>query len=245
MEWRDEGIVLGTRKHGETSVILEVMTRHHGRHLGLVRGGRSRRMQPLLQPGNHVSIHWWARLDEHMGAFQIEPLGFAAARLIESPIALYGIQLSACHLRLLPERDAHPGLYEILTLIIKHFDDVLIAAELILRLELILLEELGFGLDLRVCAATGAVDDLIYVSPKSGRAVSRQGGAPWADKLLRLPEFVINNQLRPSCLNDIEDAYQLTGFFLDRHVWEPRAQLPPESRTSFLNALNRLLSSTE
>lgn len=245
MEWRDEGIVLGTRKHGETSVILEVMTRHHGRHLGLVRGGRSRRMQPLLQPGNHVSIHWWARLDEHMGAFQIEPLGFAAARLIESPIALYGIQLAGCHLRLLPERDAHTGLYETLALIINHFDDAFTSGELLLRFELMLLEELGFGLDFRNCAATGAVDDLIYVSPKSGRAVSREGGAPWADKLLSLPEFVVSNQIRPSCLDDIQSAYKLTGFFLMRHVWEPRAQVPPEARAGFLNALNRLLNVTE
>lgn len=244
MEWRDEGIILGTKKHGESSVILEVMTRHHGRHLGLVRGGRSRRQQPLLQPGNHVSIHWWARLDEHMGAFQVEPLGFAAARLIESPIALYGIQLAACHLRLLPERDAHPGLYETLTLIINHFEDAFVFGELLLRFEMMMLEELGFGLDLRECAATGAVDDLIYVSPKSGRAVSRKGGAAWADKLLSLPEFVINSKTRPSCLHDIQDAYKLTGYFLMRHVWEPRAQMPPESRNSFLNALSRVLSVT-
>lgn len=241
MEWRDEGIILGTRKHGETSAIVEVMTRLHGRHLGLVRGGRSRRMQPLLQTGNHVDLTWWARLDEHMGAFQIEPLSFAAARLIETPVALYGIQLASAHLRLLPERDPQPGLYETLGLIIEHFDDPLSAGELLLRFEVMMLEELGFGLDLKTCAATGTSDDLIYVSPKSGRAVSRAGGAPWADKLLALPDFVASTKVRASCCDDITTAFRMTGYFLTRHVWEPRAQTPPDARAGFLSALERQL----
>lgn len=239
MEWRDEGIILGTRKHGETSAIVEVMTRSHGRHLGLVRGGRSRRMQPLLQAGNHVSLHWWARLDEHMGMYQLEALNFSAARLIESPVALYAMLLAASHLRLLPERDPHAVLYETLTLIIEHGDDAMSAGELLLRFELMLLEELGFGLDLKSCAATGTEENLIYVSPKSGRAVCAEAGAPWADKMLALPEFVKSNKLRPSCESEVFAGFRMTSYFLTRHVWEPRAIIPPESRDSFLTAIGR------
>ena len=107
MEWRDEGIILGTRRHGETSAILEVMTRAHGRHLGLVRGGRSRKQQPVLQAGNRVDLLWRARLDEHLGTFQAEALDLNAARLFDSAAAIYGLQTLAGHLRLLPERDPH------------------------------------------------------------------------------------------------------------------------------------------
>ena len=179
MEWRDEGIVLGTRKHGESSAILEVMTRAHGRHLGLVRGGRSRKQQPMLQAGNLVEIIWRARLDEHLGIFQAEPLELNAARLFDSASAIYAIQTLAAHLRLLPERDPHAALYEALKVMIGHLDEPVAAAELVVRFELLILEELGFGLDLLTCAATGAREDLAYVSPKSGRAVSRSAGRPW------------------------------------------------------------------
>ena len=173
MEWRDEGIILGTRKHGETSAILEVMTRAHGRHLGLVRGGRSRKQQPVLQPGNRVDLLWRARLDEHLGIFQAEAIEMNAARLMDSAVAVYGLQTMAAHLRLLPERDAHGGLYEALAVMISHLDDADAAGELVARFELLILDELGFGLDLSQCAATGSRQDLAYVSPKSGRAVSR------------------------------------------------------------------------
>src|SRR5690606_29728513 len=243
MEWRDEGIILGTRRHGETSAIVEVMTLMHGRHMGVVRGGRSRRMQPLLQPGNHVDLTWWARLDEYLGSFTIKPLSFAAARLIETPAALYGIQLAAAHLRLLPERDPHGGLYETLRLIIDHFDDAFAAGELLLRFEVMLLEELGFGLDLKACAATGSHENLIYVSPKSGRAVSADAGAPWADKLLPLPAFVNNTSIRPASYDELQRAFNMTGFFLMRHVWEPRGQTPPDARAGFLAALSRNMAS--
>ncbi len=155
MEWREEGIVLGVRRQGETSVVAEVMTRSRGRHLGLVRGGRSRRLQPVLQPGNTVDATWRARLDEHLGFMTVEPVTLRAARLMESAVGLYGIQLLAAHLRLLPERDAHPRLFDTLALIVEHLDDPVAAGSLILRFEIALLEELGFGLDLETCAATG------------------------------------------------------------------------------------------
>lgn len=241
MEWRDEGIILGTRKHGETSAILEVMTRAHGRHLGLVRGGRSRRMQPILQPGNRVDLVWWARLDEHLGAYQVEPIEMHAARLFDSACGVYGLQTVAAHLRLLPERDPHAGLYETLALLVGHLGDPAAAGELIVRFELLVLDELGFGLDLARCAATGQADDLAFVSPKSGRAVSREAGRPWADRMLPLPAFLRRGAgIRPD-LAAIEDAFRLSAFFFARHVYEPRGLDAPEARAGLIAALRKRL----
>jgi DNA repair protein RecO (recombination protein O) len=244
MEWQDEGIVLGARKHGETGAILEVMTRDHGRHLGLVRGGRSRKQQPVLQPGNRVSLTWRARLDEHLGTFQAEPLAFNAARLLESAAAVYGLLTLAAHLRLLPERDPHAGLYETLGIVIDHLDDPRSAAELVVRFELLVLDELGFGLDLTRCAATGRVDELVYVSPKTGRAVSREAGAPWQDKMLALPAFLRRGERDAADLAAVEAAFKLTGFFLTRHVYEPRAVAEPDARASFLAAVRKAFGAT-
>src|SRR5690606_17463378 len=159
-------IVLGIRRHGETSVIAEVMTRGRGRHLGLVRGGRSRAMQPVLQPGNSVEVSWRARLDEHLREFKVDPLELRAARLMESATAVYGVQAMAAVLRFLPERDPHPHLYDMFGLILGHLHEPADAGELFVRFELAVLNDLGFGLDLTECAATGARDDLCYVSPK-------------------------------------------------------------------------------
>ena len=245
MEWRDEGIILGTRKHGETSAILEVMTRAHGRHLGLVRGGRSRRMQPVLQPGNRVDLVWRARLDEHMGLYQVEPLELHAARLFDSACAVYGLQTLAAHLRLLPERDPHEGLYRTLALLVAHLDDPAAAGELIVRFELLVLDELGFGLDLARCAATGRGDDLAFVSPKSGRAVSREAGQPWADRMLPLPAFLRQGAgIRPD-LAAMEDAFRLAAFFFARHVYEPRGLEAPDARAGLIAALRKHLSHTQ
>lgn len=239
MEWRDEGIILGTRRHGETSAILEVMTRAHGRHLGLVRGGRSRKQQPVLQAGNRVDILWRARLDEHLGTFQVEALDLNAARLFDSAAAIYGLQTLAGHLRLLPERDPHERLYETLGLVIDHLDDPSAAGELVVRFEIMMLDELGFGLDLSECAATGVVADLAYVSPKSGRAVSRSAGEPWRDRMLVLPAFLLGGAGLRADATAIDDAFRLTGFFFSRHVYEPRGFDEPEARAAFLGALRR------
>jgi DNA repair protein RecO (recombination protein O) len=239
MEWRDEGIILGTRRHGETSAILEVMTGAHGRHLGLVRGGRGRRMQPLLQAGNRVELLWRARLDEHLGLFQVEPIELNAARLFDSAVAVFGLQTLAAHLRLLPERDPHRTLYETLGLVIGHLEDPVSAAELLIRFELLVLDELGFGLDLSQCAATGSRDDLAYVSPKTGRAISRSAGSPWQDRLLSLPAFLQRGAGRRGSPAEIEAAFRLTGFFFGRHVYEARGIEPPEARAAYLSALSR------
>lgn len=239
MEWRDQGIVLGTRKYGETSVVLEVMTEAHGRHMGLVRGGRSRRMQPALQPGNLLDLAWRARLDEHLGTFQVEPLQLNAARLIDSPVAIYGIQTLAAHLRLLPERDPHPGLFRALGFVAEHLGEPMAGAVLMARFELAVLEELGFGLDLSQCALTGERANLAYVSPKTGRAVTREAGAPWADKLLPLPAILTSTAETACDVQAIGGAMALTGHFLFRHLYEPRGLPMPEARAGFIAAAMR------
>lgn len=242
MEWRDEGIILGVRRHGETSAILEAMTREHGRHMGLVRGGRSRRLQPVLQPGNRVELSWRARLDEHLGQFAVEPLDLIAGRLMESACAIHGVQTLAAHLRLIPERDPHPRLFETLALVLDHLAEPLSGAELVARFELMVLDELGFGLDLAECAATGGRADLAYVSPKTGRAVSRLAGEPWADRLLPLPAFLDFAAGRRADANSVVDAFRLTGHFLTRHVWGARGVEEPETRRSYIASVVRSTS---
>jgi DNA repair protein RecO (recombination protein O) len=198
MQWSDEGLVLGLRKHGESGVILELMTRAHGRHLGLVHGGRSHRLRPILQAGNSVHASWRARLDEHLGIYTVEADVLRAARFMGSPLALYGLGTMAALLRLLPERDPHRALYESAMVVAEHLDEPAVAPALFVRFELAVLAELGFGLDLASCAATGRDSDLIYVSPKSGRAVSAEAGEPYRAKLLSLPGFLRGDPVDPS-----------------------------------------------
>ena len=143
MEWSEEGIVVGTRRHGETDVILEVLTAGHGRHMGLVKGGRSRKLRPVLQAGNTLSLTWRARLHEHLGNFRAEPVTERSSRLMASPVGAFGLALAGAHLRLIPERDPHPRLYEALALMLDHFDGSAAAGEMMVRFELLLLDELG------------------------------------------------------------------------------------------------------
>lgn len=231
MDWSDRGLVIGLRKHGETSVILETMTENHGRHLGVVRSGRSRTMQPTLQPGNSVNLTWRARLEEHMGAFNVEADRLRAGRLMASSMALQGVHWLAALLRLLPERDPHAGLFAMAEAVADHLDEAALAPELVVRFELAMLGELGFGLDLERCAATGVREDLAYVSPKSGRAVSRAAGAPWADRLLALPDFIGRGPGDSgTSMEELEAGLRLTGYFLRRDLFEPRGLM--EAMTS-------------
>ena len=236
MDWSDRGIVIGLRKHGETSVILEAMTENHGRHLGVVRSGRSRTMQPTLQPGNSVNLVWRARLEEHMGAFNVEADRLRAGRLMASPMALQGLHWLGALLRLLPERDPHAGLFAMAEAIADNFDEAALAPELVVRFELAILAELGFGLDLATCAATGAREELVFVSPKSGRAVSRSAGAPWADRLLVLPDFVAREAgIAGAPVGELEAGLRLTAHFLRRDLFEPRGLTEAmASRESFV-----------
>ena len=176
MEWRDEGLIIGVRRHGENSAIVELMTRAHGRHMGIVKGGRSRRMQPVLQPGNTLGVVWRARLEEHLGVYAVEPMRQRAAALMESGLALAGVNLMGAWLRLLPERDPHEGLFEMVEALADHLADARLAPALMARFELAVLSELGFGLDLDQCAATGAREDLVWVSPAHGPRRQPRGG---------------------------------------------------------------------
>ncbi|MES5487090.1 DNA repair protein RecO [Bradyrhizobium sp. INPA03-11B] len=241
MEWTDEGIVLGVRRHGESSAIVELLTREHGRHLGLVRGGASSRMRPLLQPGNSVTAVWRARLDEHLGMYTLEGTRLRAATLLASSHAVYGITHLAALARLLPERDPHEDIYEMLQGTLDDFDDAGIAAVHLIRFELAMLTELGFGLDLENCAATGETTDLVYVSPKSGGAVSRAAGEPWRDRLLPLPAFLREGEGGANSWSDqdLRDGFAITGLFLLRHVLEPRGQGHSDARDGFINAVTR------
>jgi DNA repair protein RecO (recombination protein O) len=235
MEWTDDGIVLGTRRHGEANAILEMMTRGHGRHLGLVRGGGGSRLRPVLQPGNTLRLVWRARLDEHLGHYTVEPLRLHAASQFAAAHMVYGVTHLAALCRLLPERDPHPDVHDRLVEVLGCLDDRAAAASGVVRFELQMLGELGFGLDLESCAATGSATELAFVSPKSGRAVSRRAGEPWRNQLLRLPRF-LSNEDTPS-LDDLADGFALTGYFLARHVLEPRGLRFAESRAGFVTAV--------
>ena len=239
MEWTDDGIVLGVRRHGESSAIVELLTRAHGRHLGLVRGGAGSRMRPLLQPGNGVRAVWRARLDEHLGTYAIEGLNLRAGSLLASSHAVYGVTHLAALVRLLPERDPHEDIYDMLEHTLDDFDDAGGAAAHVVRFELAMLAECGFGLDLSSCAASGETSELIYVSPKSGGAVSRSAGEPWRDRLLRLPASLREGEGGANGYTDedLQDGFRLTGMFLLRHVLEPRGQGHSDAREGFVNAV--------
>ena len=238
MEWRDEGLVIGVRRYGESSAIVEAMTRQLGRHLGLVRGARSQRLHSVLQPGNTLGLVWRARLDEQLGQFAVEPLKLRAGRLIASGMALAGVAWLGALLRLLPERDSHEALFDPLTLIADHLDAPEIAPPLLARFEMRMLQECGFRLDLDTCAATGARENLVYVSPKSGRAVSAAAGAPYRERLLPLPAFLRGAGAAPGA-GDIEGAFKLTRFFLERDLFGPRGLAMPDARRAFLAAALR------
>lgn len=233
MEWTDHAIVLGCRKHGESSVILEVMTPTKGRQMGIVRGGRSRKTAPLLQSGNSLKVTWKARLESHLGQFTIELETSRAAKLMASPLGTYGMQFIAELTRLLPERDPHPYIYQALSVIVDEFQEGDVAGELMVRYELALLAELGFRLDLSQCAATGQEHDLHYVSPKSGRAVSREAGEPWKDRLLALPPFLKGEASGNRVLFDeLQQGFTLTGFFLDKYIYNTTHKDAPTIRNS-------------
>lgn len=233
MEWTGEGLLIGVRRHGESSVIAEVMVAGRGRHLGLVRGGRTRRLSAVLQPGNTIQLTWRARLEDQLGMFSVELLQARAAQLIDNRTRLYTSQLICEHLHLLPERDPHDRLLGMaLRLIDGPPDGVALA-----QFELAVLEDLGYGLDLASCAVTGATNDLTHVSPKSGRAVSREAAAPYLDRLLPLPSFLTSRgNASPS---DIAAALHLTGHFLQTHVWGPRQLEHSPTRETLIGILSR------
>jgi DNA repair protein RecO (recombination protein O) len=237
MQWSDEGIVLSVKPHGETAAVVDLWTRAHGRHLGLVHGGRSRRLRPVLQAGNHVDAAWKARLADQLGSMSIEMRRAFAAEALDDAPALMALSTITTLTRLLPERDPHPNLYEITLFVLGFLNDATVWPALLVRWELALLDELGFGLDLSQCAATGSNDQLIYVSPKSGRAVSASAGEPYRDKLLALPQFLTKQRSGPVTAQDVNIGFALTGYFIEKHLLLPRGQTLPQTRARLLAQL--------
>ncbi len=232
MEWSDSAIVLSTRPHGENGVIVELLTQLHGRHLGLVRGGSSRHIRPTLQPGNTLDVQWRGRLAEHLGSYTAELSTARAGALMEGRDSLKGLNafVAICGAAL-PERQPYPPVFVVGEILL----DAMVASDashwlpLFARWEAGLLEALGFGLDLSECAATGTTDELIYVSPRSGRAVSKAGAGIYADRLFKLPPFLGDAASDPTTAETCE-ALRMTGHFLLERVLEPQGAVLPNAR---------------
>lgn len=227
MEWHDHGIILSVRKHGETSAIVNILTRTMGRYAGLVRGGSGKRMRGILQPGNLVSATWRARLPEHLGTLTIEPVTAYAAKALPDAARLAALS-SACALieAALPERESHPAIIDGLEILLQAFEDDSVWPVIYVKWEVGLLQELGFGLDLEACAASGVTDNLTHVSPRTGRAVSAAAAAPYKQRLLPLPAFLLD----PGAEADIAGGLRLTGYFLENHVFQHRDAAMPAAR---------------
>jgi DNA repair protein RecO (recombination protein O) len=241
VDWRDEGILLAARRHGESAAIVEIFTAAHGRHAGVVRGGAGRRLAPVLQPGAQLSLEWSARLDEHIGTFRVDPIRLHAGAIMADRAALAALgSMTALIVATLPERDAHPELYARSVDLVPALGAAPDWHARYAAWELALLAELGFGLDLSRCAATGATEDLVWVSPRSGGAVSRAAGAPWADRLLPLPAFLRGGWTAPPSEAEIAAALALTGHFLDARVAPTLArQVLPPARARAVEAIVR------
>lgn len=237
MEWRDRGILLGVRKHGETSVIAEVFTQGKGRHAGIVRGGISRKMAPALQPGAEVDVTWRARLEDHLGTYTIEPLRSRSAEAMADRMALATLSsVAALLIFTLPEREAHLPLFDATGSVLDLLDQPDLLPLAYLRWERLLLEELGFGLDLSACAVTGTREGLIYVSPRSGRAVSAAGAGEWADKLLPLPAVLLGQGDGEDA--EVLEALRVTGHFLTHRLAPQLGDRPlPEARARLIDRI--------
>lgn len=236
LEWTDEGIVLHVRPHGESSAIVELLTRAHGRHLGLVRGGRGKRMRAVLQPGNGVRATWRARLAEHLGTYTLEPVTERTGLVLADRFALAGLTAAAAvAAAALPEREAHPRIHAGLEVVLDALGDPDAWPALLVRWELGFLADLGFGLDLAACALTGGREGLAYVSPRSGRAVTAEAAGGYRDRLLRLPAYLAGgngSEVPPPAPGpgDIADGLALTGHFLEKRVFAPQGLALPEPR---------------
>jgi DNA repair protein RecO (recombination protein O) len=232
MDWSDDGIVLGLRHFGESSAILEALTREHGRHLGLLRGATSKRLKGALEPGNVLKLHWRARIDQQLGSYTIELVSARAAQFFSDGLKLGGLS-AACAMvaATLPEREAHTRVYEALDQMLSTVTEKASPGwiEDYVQFEIMLLEDLGFGLDLTECAVTGEREGLAFVSPKTGRAVTAAAAAPYKQRLLALPRFLTPDDGAAS-VQDLVDGLALTGFFLERVALEQHGTPLPAAR---------------
>jgi DNA repair protein RecO (recombination protein O) len=236
MQWSEPGIVLAVRRHGENALVVHGLTRGHGRHAGLVHGGQGRRGRTVFQVGNAVQLTWRARLDEHLGTYSGELATGHAALVLEDPLRLACLASAAAMAEAgLPEREPHPRVYDGLSALLDALDRDRGWAPHYAGWELALLAELGFGLDLGRCAATGATTGLVYVSPKSGQAVSRGAGEAYRARLLPLPAFLISDT-EPD-REDVLDALRLSGYFWEQRVFRPHDRKLPAARTRFVDRL--------
>jgi DNA repair protein RecO (recombination protein O) len=239
MEWRDQGVLLSVRPHGESSAIIDVFTENHGRHSGVVRGGASRKMAPTLQPGTQLDVAWRARLEDHLGSYTVEPIRARSGHILSDRLALAGLNAVTRLLSYaLPEREPQDSIYRRTIGVLDLLGEPELWPLAYLRWEVGLLEDLGFGMDFSACAVTGATEGLIYVSPKTGRAVSEKGAGEWADKLLPLPPVLLRQGDAPD--REIAQAFETTGYFLREHLAPMISNRPlPDARERFVEAFMR------
>lgn len=239
IEWRDEGILLAVRKFGESSVIAEIFTASHGRCAGVVRGGASRKMAPLLQPGAQLQADWKARLSEHLGGYSVELIRSRSAQAMSNRLALAGLN-AVCGLLavVLPEREDHAELYTQTERLLDLLDSPDVWPLAYLQWELQALADLGFALDLSTCAVSGSTENLIYVSPKSGRAVAEDHAGEWASRLLPLPEVLRGEG--DAGPDDIRAALDVTGYFIREKLLSALGDLKmPAARDRLLDTIAR------
>lgn len=237
MDFAEDAFVLAARAHGDTGAVVDLLTETHGRRSAYVAGGASRRMKPFLQPGARVVAEYRARTSDHLGSARLEPVGEGPSALFDDPLALTGLAAAAAVAQgALPEREPHPGAFLAFEALMGAFALPEVWPAVFVRFEAGLLEDLGFGLDLSRCAVTGSTDDLIWVSPRTGRAVSRQAGEPYADKLLNLPPFLLGAQAGVRG-GDVGAGFGLTGHFLEQFVFHPLDRPLPPARVWMIDKL--------
>lgn len=238
MEFHEEAFVLSARGHGDTGAVVDLLTETHGRHTAYVAGGASRKMKPHLQAGARVIVDYRARTSDHLGSARLEPVGQGPSALFDDALALHGLAAATAVAQgALPEREAHPGTFLAFEALMAAFSIPEIWPAVFVRFEAGLLEDLGFGLDLGSCAVTGTLDDLIWVSPRTGRAVSSDAGQPYADKLLKLPPFMLGAQAGLA-EGDVGDGLALTGHFLEQFVFHPQNRPLPAARVWMIDKLS-------
>ncbi|MBE7636890.1 DNA repair protein RecO [Sneathiella sp. P13V-1] len=246
MHWLDSGIVLSARKYGENSVILQAFTKEHGRCAGLVRGGTSKKLRGILQPGNIVGLKWQSRIADQLGTYTIEAGQSSGALLFDRPLSLAACSSIVALLeKTLPEKEIHSPLFEASSILLGLLDDdIELWGPLLVKWELGLLSEMGYGLDLSECAATGVKENLAYVSPKSGRAVSREAGTPYGDRLLPLPDFLCSTNHSENEINlmDVEQGLRLSGYFIKKNLIPHYGGESLPARERLVHKMNKTLN---